>query len=194
MARVLAPIRQTGCNYLPSTSGFWKGPNPESVWTDEQAMAAYWRVKKWNLTGSVSGLVSGSCSCEIVVNASQESDLVCYTQSISSNELFSGDITGFSADIQPDGVVVILSVEYSKFDPDVGRDVQVGGGITWFPATDGSNEVIITLGGISRKMFGGYGGFQPPGASDDVSATVSMTAVEWWSYDGLYNTSTGQPI
>ena len=194
MARVLAPIRQTGCNFLPSTSGFWQGPNPESVWTDEQAMAAYWRVKKWNVTGSVSGLASGSCSCEIVVNASEESDLVCYTQSISSEESVSGDITFIGADIQPDGIVIVLGVEYSKYDPDEGENVQVSGGFTWFPATDGSNQAIVTLGDISRKMFSLFSPSFSPGESSDVSATVSMTAVEWWSYDGLYSTSTGQRI
>ena len=190
MARVLAPISQTACNFLPSTGGgYWQS------WTDEEAMAAYWRVKKWNLTGSVSGLANGNCSCEIIVDKSQESDLVCYTQSVSSLTSASDNITGFSADIQPDGIVVVITVEYTKFNPDTGELADCVGDFLWFPGTSGGNQVTVTLGSINKKMFAGFvAGPSFPAANTDASASVSMTAVEWWSYDGLYNTSTGQRI
>ena len=192
MARVLAPIRQTGCNFLPSAGIYWQGP--QEIWTDGEAMAAYWRVKEWDLTGSVSGLASGDCSCKIIVEKSEESDLVCYTQSASPSQSLSGNITYFYANIQPDGITVTLGVQYVKFDPAQERDVAVSGGFSWFPATGGDNEVTVTLGSINKKMFAPFVFAFSPGESSDVSATVSMTAVKWWSYDGLYNTSTGQKI
>jgi len=156
-------------------------------------MAAYWRVKKWNLTGSVSGLANGNCSCEIIVDKSQESDLICYTQSVSSSTSASGDISQFVADIQPDGIVVYLGVEYLKLDPDTGELVNCFGYFVWFPGTGGSNQATVTLGSINKKMFVGFvAGPSFPAANTDASASVIMTAVEWWSYDGLYNTSTGK--
>ena len=154
-------------------------------------MAAYWRVKKWNLTGSYSGLASGNVSCEIIVDKSQESDLVCYTQS-------SGGGGSFSANIQPDGIVVSLYVEYEKIDPfnpiNPGGLVLCNGVFVWFPGTSGGNQVTVTLGSINKVMSTNFFPSFLPGSVNDISASVLMKAVEWWSYDGLYNTSTGQRI
>ena len=154
-------------------------------------MAAYWRVKKWNLTASVSGLTSGNFSCEIIVDKPQESDLVCYTQSSGGGSLF-------SASIQPDGIVVSLFVEYEKIDPfnpiNPGGLVLCNGYFLWFPSTSGSNQVTVTLGTINKQMSADFVPSFLPGSVNDVSASVLMKAVEWWSYDGLYNTSTGQRI
>lgn len=196
MPRVVAPFLLPGsddpdnpdnrCRLPPSQGNFWQTP----LFTNAQAMIAYWRVRKWRVDITVSGGVVGSIGCDVEMQAANESQLVC---GMSAN----GD--GEAEMEVPDEeftTEVILSVDVFP----VGIDVRVGfldypeGGdslIQWGTTnSSGSNQITLTMGGITKNLVGEYLGSGSPAPI----ATGTMKAVEWWSYDGLYNTSTGEPL
>ena len=83
MPRVLAPFLLPGsddpdnpenrCRLPPSQGNFWQTP----LFTNAQAMIAYWRVRKWRVDITVSGGVVGSIGCDVEMNVPNESELVC---------------------------------------------------------------------------------------------------------------------
>ena len=53
--------------------------------------------------------------------------------------------------------------------------------------SSGSNQITLTMGGITKNLVGEYFGSGLPVPT----ATGTMNAIQWWSYDGLYSTSIG---
>jgi len=197
MPRVLAPFLLPGsddpnnpenrCRLPPSQGNFWQSP----AFTNFEAMAAYWRVKSWQVNITVSGPVVGSIACGASMNAGDETQLVCGKEASGfvEAEMFSP--------LQEITVDALLLVNVSAIGIGVlleFRDYPEGGDsfILW-DTTDssGGNQIILTMGSITKNLVGEYFGSD---AYPDVIATGTMTAVEWWSYDGLYDTSTGEPL
>ena len=196
MPRVLAPFLLPGsvdpndpdnrCRLPPSEGNYWKTPQ----FTNTEAMAAYWRVRKWRVDVTVSGGVVGSIGCDVVMNAGDESQLVCGPKADGFEE-FEMEVPndGYDTnvflvvDVFPFGI--FISVEFRDF-PEGGDSL-----IAWNTTdSSGSNQITLTMGSITKNLVGIYNGSGLP----IPTATGTMTAVEWWSYGGLYSTSTGQPL
>ena len=196
MPRVLAPFLFPGssdpndpfnkCRLPPSQGNFWQTP----LFTNTQAMLAYWRVRKWRVDIDVSGGVVGSIGCDVEMNVANESQLVC-------SQIASGfgeaempvtdegyDTTVFLiVDVYPFGIFIRL--EFNGYPEGGDSAIQIG-----TTNSSGSSQVALTMGGITKNLVGEYSRPDYP----EPIATGTMNAVEWWSYDGLYNTSTGEPL
>jgi hypothetical protein len=196
MPRILAPFllpgsddpenSQNRCRLPPSQGNFWQTP----LFTNAQAMIAYWRVRKWRVDITVSGSVVGSIGCDVEMNIANESQLVCSQVASGlgeaemevSGEGYNSDVFLY-VDVSPLGI--FIRVEFNDF-PEGGDSLTEWGTTN----SSGSNQITLTMGGITKNLVGEYSGsgFPVP------IATGTMNAVEWWSYDGLYNTSTGEPL
>ena len=191
MPRVLAPFLLPGsddpndsfnkCRLPPSQGNFWQTP----LFTNAQAMLAYWRVRKWRVDIDVSGGVVGSIGCDVEMNVANESQLVCsqIASGFAEAEMSLGT-TFLIVDVSPFGIFIRLEF----FGYPEGGDSAIQFGTT---NSSGSNQITLTIGSITKNLIGQYfGSDQFP----EVTATGTMNAVEWWSYDGLYSTSTGEPL
>jgi hypothetical protein len=153
-------------------------------------MLAYWRVRKWRVNITVSGGVVGSIGCDVEMNIADELQLVCgqRAQGFEISEMsvpgYGIDTTVFlSADVFPFGIFIDL--EFRDF-PEGGDSL-----IQWATRDSyGSNQIALKMGGITKNLQGQYFGTGDPVPS----ATGTMEAIQWWSYDGLYNTSTGERL
>ena len=153
-------------------------------------MIAYWRVRKWRVDIDVSGGVVGSIGCDVEMNVANESQLVCsqIASGFGEAEMTVTD-EGYNVlvlllvDVSPFGI--FIRVEFNGF-PEGGDSLMQFGTTN----SSGSNQVTLTMGSITKNLVGEYfgTGFPVP------IATGTMNAIQWWSYDGLYNTSTGQPL
>jgi hypothetical protein len=193
MPQVLAPFLLPGsddpvdlnnkCRLPPSQGNFWQTP----LFTNAEAMVAYWRVRKWRVDVTVSGYVVGAIGCDVEMNAADESELVC------------GKDASGSASVE-------MLIPSGEFNTDVNLSVGVGAGgigvqvdfldvpeggdsnIIWNTTdSSGSNQITLTMGSITKNLSGAY-------IVMPITATGTMNAVEWWSYGGLYDTSTGEPL
>lgn len=194
MPQVLAPFLLPGsddpvdlnnkCRLPPSQGNFWQTP----LFTNAEAMVAYWRVRKWRVDVTVSGYVVGAIGCDVEMNAADESELVCGKDASGSAEV--------EMLIPSEGLdtTVTLSVGVGAGGIGVQVDflsVPEGGdsNIIWNTTdSSGSNQITLTMGSITKNLVGTYGYVLP------ITATGTMNAVEWWSYGGLYDTSTGEPL
>ena len=192
MSKVLAPFLFPGsddpdnpvnrCTIPPSQGNYWQTP----LFTNAQAMTAYWRVRKWRIDINVSGDFNGTIGCDLEMNAADELELVCGRsgQGYSFTELYDpgeGEpiATQLFANVNAFGIG--LDVEFS---PDEGDSF-----IEWGTTnSSGPSQIILTMGNITKSLGAQYDG----PSFRTVSATGIMGAIEWWSYDGLYNTSTGE--
>jgi hypothetical protein len=153
-------------------------------------MLAYWRVRKWRVNITASGGVVGSIGCDVEMNIADESQLVCgqRAQGFGEAEMFVPgdgiDTTVFLfVDVFP--FSIFINLEFNDF-PEGGDSL-----IQWNTTnSSGSNQIALKMGGITKNLQAQYSG----GGTPDPSATGTMEAIEWWSYDGLYNTSTGEPL
>ena len=194
MPRIIAPFLLPGsndpndsfnkCRLPPSQGNFWQTP----LFTNAEAMVAYWRVRKWRVDITVSGAVVGLIGCDVLMNAADESQLVC-GQRAEKSEQAEMPVTGegydtdvfLYVDIRPFGIFIDL--EFSDY-PEGGDSV-----IRWGTTnSSGSNEIILTMGSITKNLVGKYFGSELYPAP---TVTGTMNAVQWWSYGGTYNTQTG---
>ena len=196
MPRVLAPFLFPGssdpndpnnrCTIPPSQGNYWQTP----LFTNAQAMIAYWRVRKWRVDVAVSGGVVGSIGCDVEMNVADESQLVCSQTASGFGEAeMSVPSEGFDidvpliVDVSPFGIFITL--EFNGY-PEGGDSLMQFGTTN----SSGSNQVTLTMGSITKNLVGAYFGSGLPVPT----ATGTMNAIQWWSYDGLYNTSTGEPL
>jgi len=148
-------------------------------------MIAYWRVRKWRVDIDVSGGVVGSIGCDVEMNVANESQLVCsqIASGFAEAEMSLGT-TFLIVDVSPFGIFIRL--EFNGYPE--GGDSAIQFGTT---NSSGSNQITLTIGSITKNLIGQYfGSDQFP----EVTATGTMNAIQWWSYDGLYSTSTGEPL
>ena len=184
MARVLAPfLFPAGCTIPPSQGNYWQTP----LFTNAQAMIAYWRVRKWRVDVTVSGGVVGSIGCDVEMQAADESQLVCGKDALGFADTRMSE--GFDTDVYLEGIVNQFGIEIGVYFDDFpeGGDSYMKWETTNF---SGPNQITLTMGGITKNLVGEYFGSGLPVPT----ATGTMNAVEWWSYDGLYSTSTGEPL
>ena len=197
MPQVLAPFLLPGsddpvdpnnkCRLPPSQGNFWQTP----LFTNAEAMLAYWRVRKWRVDIEVSGPVIGSIGCDVVMDAGDESQLVCGPSADGFEEIempvtdeqYDTNVL-LIVDVFPSGI--FINLEFSDYPE--GGDSLIQWGTT---SSSGSNQITLTMGNITKNLVGKWLGSDQ---YDAVTATGTMEAVEWWSYDGLYNTSTGEPL
>jgi hypothetical protein len=146
-------------------------------------MIAYWRVRKWRVDIDVSGGVVGSIGCDVEMNVANESQLVCSQIAYGFAEAeMSSSTTFLIVDVSPFGIFIRLEF----FGYPEGGDSAIQFGTT---NSSGSNQITLTIGSITKNLIGQSFGSDP---FPEVTATGTMNAVEWWSYDGLYSTSTGE--
>jgi hypothetical protein len=194
MARVLAPFLFPGssdpndpnnrCTIPPSQGNYWQTP----LFTNAQAMIAYWRVRKWRIDVNVSDYVVGSIGCDVEMDATDESQLVCLRQAdgFADGEM-SVPTEGFDTGVYLEGIVNPFGIEIGLYFDSVPEG---GDSFIKWETTDvsGPYQITLTMGSITKNLVGAYSYSLP------ITATGTMNAVEWWSYDGLYNTSTGEPL
>jgi hypothetical protein len=170
--------------------------------TLEQMMAIYWRVKKWEIAMSGVGLLDrffpfpfNGIAYEMTRITPQETEenIVC-----SSNFFFNTS----SVPISPGGSTGIFELQFggAKKNGDIytlgGRAVVDGVGYDGLRTNSSAASVVGTwsmefLGGpITGDLYALRDG------SWDGSSGIIMTisAKEYWSYGGTYNTTTGEPL
>jgi hypothetical protein len=153
-------------------------------------MIAYWRVRKWRVDITVFGGVVGLIGCDVEMDVADESQLVCGQRAQGFGEAEMSvpsvgiDITVFLfVDVFPFGIFIDLV--FNNFPESADSLIQ------WDTTnSSGSNQVTLKMGTITKNLVG-----EDFGADSPVpTATGTMEAVEWWSYGGTYNTSTGEPL
>jgi len=158
--------------------------------TLEQIMELYWRVKAWRLdfvSGSIDidgEIIDYSASQQALgaVSATTEADLVCnpafgatatYTLNGQSRKL----IIGLGGSYFIENTTYYL---YFLFD-------------MLFVTTQVTEYEVgfVTIKGFSVPLYGYVDGPPRPITGN---ITASISPIEYWSYGGTYNTSTGQPL
>ena len=168
--------------------------------TLEETMELYWRVKTWRLdfvSGSVtfdygegvSETLTYTASQQTLgsVNAINETYLVCGIYPVVSGTANYSINSGFNQSLifrLGEGFVKALNeIYYMPFVFDMGfvttqqYEYQVGS---------------VTINGLSVPLYGQIDGPPPDSITGNISASISAT--EYWSYGGTYNTQTGAPL
>lgn len=171
--------------------------------TLEQIMELYWGVKAWRLD-SVSGsinidgeIVNYSASQQSLgyVDPATEENLVCdpfpfFSATANyllnaSNYLLSVSLNGFNFNFLKENEtyymrfsfdMLFVTTQVTAYVPGVSSGGQVG---------------FVTINGLSVPLYGYVDG-QPRPITGNISALISAT--EYWSYGGTYNTQTGAPL
>lgn len=187
-----------GTGYYPSC--IQEGSRPDDPdyldLTIEQGMALYWRTRKWRVDASGSYYSDGQGTPEDPLVFSGGGELTQYTPVGSEEDLvcLGGSEYGFFGDIslngEPDGVEVFYDYT-TGFKTDE----------KFFPAFFFNSAFISSTRqikvGVARLIFNGYTIAKDifsseSGAVGDV--LIDFTCIEYWSYGGTWNTSTGQPL
>jgi len=168
----------------------------------EMAMAAYWRVKSWqvsfgftypdeDLANKTVNQTFSVTSPDFGIPITAEEQLVC------DNGLKAWD---FDIPEPPPGIVSALSnasFSITTYSWSFNSDYAEFGELV-FPFTESDTPpsyilpITITIGNYTTTLqAAGFGG---GGGSDPGSGSGSITAVEFWSYGGTYSTSTGEPL
>ena len=156
-------------------------------------MTAYWRVRKWRVDITVSGGVIGSIGCDVEMSVADETQLVCGQSAFESAQTAMAiqDIPGLIVTATLDVFVfpkgIYITLEYGNFP-------ESGSSITEWRTEDSSgsssNQITLTMGSITKNLLGQFDG----DVETQPIASGTMNAVQWWSYDGIYNTQTGQRL
>jgi len=198
-------LHASGSGYFPFC--IQESTSPACVFPLETIMKIYWRVKRFQLTGSGIGTypppfedITGTFNFNPVeipqTYANSEENLVCasgfsfnrspdfggivlnqYTANKNNLNLFS---LNFTASFSDDGIRNSLGGEN-------GFNAFYGPYATTIPSTSlnifGVNmPVYITIDGLPDDAYMG-GDLQ-----------LTLTPLEYWSYGGTWNTSTGEPL
>ena len=197
MPRVLAPFLLPGsddpdnpenrCRLPPSQGNYWQTP----LFTNTEAMTAYWRVRKWRVDITVSGGVIGSIGCDVEMAVADETQLVCGQSAFESAQTAMAikDIPGLpvtaTLDVSVFSYGIYIYLDYEDFP-------EAGSSFTEWRTNDfsgsSSNQITLTMGSITKNLLGQFIG----DVETQAIASGTMNAVQWWSYDGLYNTQTGE--
>jgi len=187
-----------GTGYYPSC--IQEGSRPDDPdyldLTIEQGMALYWRTRRWRVDASGSYYSDGKGSPEDPLIFSGGGEITQYTPVGSEEDLvcLGGSEYGFFGDVSINGEPSAVEVFYdytSGFKTDE----------KFFP-TFFFNSIFISSTasikvGVARLIFNGYTiekdiFSNESGAVGDV--LIDFTCIEYWSYGGTWNTSTGQPL
>ena len=154
-------------------------------------MTAYWRVRKWRVDITVSGGVIGSIGCDVEMSVADETQLVCGQSAFKSAQTAMAIQGGSGLPVTATLHVFVfqkginITLDYENFP-------ESGSSFTEWRTQDssGSNQITLTMGSITKNLVGQFVG----DVETQAIASGTMNAVQWWSYDGLYNTQTGQRL
>ena len=185
-----------GTGYYPSCIQEGSRPNDPSYLdlTIEQGMALYWRTRRWRVdaSGSYYSDETGSPGNPLVFSGGGE--LTQYTPVGSEEDLvcLGGSEYGFFGDININGIPSGVEVFYDyttgfktdeKFFPSF-----------FFNSIYISSTDSIKVG-VARLIFNGYTISKDIFSSEDGAVgdvLIDFTCIEYWSYGGTWNTSTGE--
>ena len=148
-----------------------------------KAMELYWRIKKWNAIitqdGTTANFFFERDGEPNPINPTSEEELVCFRP-------IGGDFfpSGFDQISISFGFVIMLP-RNSLYHPAISLSGNIisnfWGSLQVYGQQVGSIDVV-GFGSINCYGFGNF------------SVTGTITPVEYWSYGGTYNTSTGLPL
>ena len=192
-------LHASGSGYFPFC--IQESTSDACVFPLETIMKIYWRVKKFRLTGAGTGTLplSGEEAfftfdpVEIPqMYANSEENLVCASEFYFDQEDDFGDI-GLNERTISKKELNLFSLDFNAvfgFDSlnfIYGFRAFGGLGLT----TNSPHSLIIF--GVSMPIFINAQGF---GDENNMggSMQLTLTPIEYWSYGGTYNTSTGEPL
>ena len=175
-----------------------------AIWSLEKAMQTYWRVRTW--TFSASGTVR-------IYDYPEAGDITDLPISTSLSGIQSGSIFDdpYTSEDQ-----LVCEGGFYKNDPETSEEfatIDFQGG-----ATKVNNLYDSGMQGVIYDAYSGYwvfgtiynewsvsvlGNDLPMNVAlfeneefeqELISASATLTPTLWWSYDGMYNTSTGEPL
>ena len=195
-------LHASGSGYFPSC--IQTAPDTKSNLvggTLEEIMELYWRVKSWRLD-YVSGSENfyfGSSVETLTYTASQqalgsvvatsEESLVCnpYTL-LSANAEYLLTFSGGSSSLS---LGILLNSYFLKENETYYMEFLFD--MLFVTTQETGYEVgSLTINGLSVPLYGYIDGNQPDNIDGNIS--VSISATEYWSYGGTYDTSTGLPL
>lgn len=177
--------------YFPSCIG---GPRTSGVINGslEKIMSLYWRVKTWQIESIVGniGIFNFSQGQKDLgsISATTEEELVCGKTYNNGTLIY--------ATTEEGQVGVDFGLTYQPVFSKMDENYQMSLLCSFFVA---GNTLAAT--NIEGENIGNVQ-FQPvdisipiyTGVEDGGSLSVIISAKEWWSYGGTYDTSTGQPL
>jgi len=190
-------LHASGSGYFPSCI-----QNGTGYWSLEKAMDIYWRVRTWEISLSVTYLITEGEGSQTLTTSPLQNPYEL-TAFVTEEEAIPCNINFFEiAGSGPGGDFRITFGTVKKggslYDP--GFDFYA----TWGDEYDfGFAEFEVTSGdgGDDVRPFSIYGSnpiqmsfnvYERPEVSFTLlDATLSVEPKEWWSYGGTYNTSTG---
>jgi hypothetical protein len=167
-------------------------------------MALYWRTRRWRVDASGSFYSDGKGTPSNPISYSGGGELTQYTPVDSEENLvclggseygFFGDIivTDIASTTQPVEVFYNYTTGYKtdlKFFPSFSfNTLYIGSSPAGTPAGQKVGSVRFIFNGytIAKDLY-----INDTGASGNV--LIDFTCIEYWSYDGTWNTSTGEPL
>jgi len=167
----------------------------------EEIMELYWRVKAWRLdsvSGSVNFDYGGGDVTTISYSASQQS--LGYVDPATEENLVCDPFPFFSATANYllNGSNYLLSVSLNGFNFNFLKENETYymrfGFDMLFVTTQVTPYQVgsVTINGLSVPLYGYIDGAPPDNITGNISASISAT--EYWSYGGTYNTQTGAPL
>lgn len=183
------------------------GDSANAIWTLENAMKLYWRVRSWSFSASgvkeedgelfpfstnIDNMISRVYSepDDERIPTLREEQLVCGDISYPNFQNIDDPDLENTIEVGLQGVFKVGNLYNPSFEGFVSDELN---NIDYsMAATPGFNEASSTI-----SLFGGV---LPIGARSTVaqeevlSITATLTPTEWWSYGGTYDTSTGAPL
>ena len=157
----------------------------------EKAVEYWWRIYSWNLFYSIEGFTGNIRITRVGVPQGSE-QLLC----LGENYTWTGE-----SDVDPDGNHITSTIEiftnqspqYVMNHTDVVPAMVIGIDVLYF---GGDSEIILTTANNSspdEDEISFDGNILPVSYTDTTgsSFTFTITPIEWYSYDGIWNTATG---
>jgi hypothetical protein len=177
------------------------------IYSLEDAMKIYWRVRTWTYSVSISAIGQGDCpilygndSFIIGSSANREEQLVCGGNSFYGSKFYPESTFIGAAEIN------FFSRVYKNGNKYAGIQISINlGGLPSQCAPFFTNVIYSdqsyeggrfdsTILGEKIKLKGDFGNDPPVSLFDVISFNAEFTPNSYWSYGGTYNTTTGQPL
>jgi hypothetical protein len=164
-------------------------------------MALYWRTRRWRVDASGSFYSDGRGSPENPIVYSGGGELTQYTSVDSEENLvcLGGSEYGFFGDVDVESMPQLVEVFYdytSGYKTDLKFFPSFSFSTIYLSSSPSETPAVEKVGSV-RLIFNGYTIAKDlytndTGASGNV--LIDFTCIEYWSYDGTWNTSTGEPL
>lgn len=197
-----------GSGYFPTCISQDDPPYNYPSGSLQDIMTFYWRIKKFNVTISGSGIAKNGGN-SVVMNGSfpvinnyqninSESELVCNLPNI-----YNGNGGEIVIGGNPRGELFASLYHTPNYyqksgSPNIQTDIGLSAGISadYFFYLLPINEWML-MGSYSINFYGGsISGklYSPPSSFLSGSFNIKFEATEYWSYGGTYDTATGAPL